>query len=168
MNKHCWLPYLEYFEKYKGLWSEYQEMLYSIFKHDFIDTQPCFEEKRVNIRRHPIEFGKEEAFFHITSQDYNKNGERLPDLRRCERIRWTRAFIENQCSPKICNNCEGIKTWKELYHGSERVHILLEEERYMVVLELRKSYCLLITAFYIEHDHALSKQLKHYEQYKTE
>lgn len=48
-----------------------------------------------------------------------------------------------------------------------RVHILLEEERYMVVVECRKDYCLLITAFYFEHDHSLNKKLKKYDEYKT-
>lgn len=48
-----------------------------------------------------------------------------------------------------------------------RVHLLLEEERYMVVLEERKGYFLLITAFYLDYDHALQKQLKHYKQYRS-
>jgi hypothetical protein len=44
--------------------------------------------------------------------------------------------------------------------------LLLEEERYMVVLERREGYYLLITAFYFDYNHALRKQLKHYEQYR--
>lgn len=168
MNENCWLPALEYFDDYGNSWTEYQNALYSIFKHDFIDTHPVYDGKRVNIRKHPVEFGKEEAFFHTTCQDYKKNNKRFPDLRRCERIRWIRAFIENQCNPRMCNDCDGIKIWREPYHNTKRVHILLEEERYMVVIEPRESYCLLITAFYFEHDHSLRKQLKHYEQYKSE
>ena len=46
--------------------------------------------------------------------------------------------------------------------------MLLEEERYMVVVERRDSYCLLVTAFYFEQDYSLRKKLQHYEQYKAQ
>lgn len=167
MSGNCWLPKLECLGDYQNSWDIYQDALYDIFKQDFIDSRPIFKGKQVNIRRHPIEYGKEEAFFHTTCQNYSKNGERVPDFRRCERVRWVRAFIENyQCNPSLCDSCEGIKVWQEPHQNKMRVHILLEEEKYMVVVELRKTYCLLITAFYFDHDHALEKKLKHYEKYR--
>lgn len=167
MSNSCWLPDLEYLDDYQNNWQLYENALYSIFKSDFIDSRPSFESKYVNIRRHPIEYNKEEAFFHVTCQDYLKDGKRVPDFRRCERIRWVRSFIENyQCDNSKCQGCDGIKVWSEPYKSTTRVHILFEEERYMVVLERRESYCLLITAFYFNHDHALEKKLKHYEMYK--
>lgn len=93
----------------------------------------------------------------------------MPDFRRCERIRWVRKFIENyKCNLAECKECDGIKVWEEDYHGNPRVHILLEEERYMVVVEKREKYCLLITAFYFEQDHKLRKKLKKYQKYKEE
>lgn len=166
MNDNCWLPQLEYYSNYES-WDDYQNVLYATFKKDFINSHPSFRGQQVNIRRHPIEYGKEEAFFHVTCQDYLKDGERVPDFRRCERIKWVRAFIEHyNCDPNLCVDCEGVKIWEEPCHGKNRVHILLEEERYMVVVEPRESYCLLITAFYFDHDHAMEKKLRHYEQYR--
>ncbi len=168
MDEHCWLPEQLYFEQYDSDWKVYQEALYSIFRYDFVDGKPSFEGKQVNIRKHPMEYGKEEAFFHVTCQDYLKDGERVPDFRRCERIKWVRSFIENyQCDPTHCDSCDGIKVWSEPYKSTTRVHLLLEEERYIVVLERRKSYCLLITAFYFKHDHSLKAKIKHYEKYKS-
>ena len=135
--------------------------------NDFLDDYPCFENVRVNVKHYPIEYGKEEAFFHTTCKDYSGDGERVPDFRRCERIRWIRAFIENyNCDSSLCPNCDGIKVWREPYKSKTRVHILLEEERYVVILEDRKKYFLLITAFYLDYDNALEKQLKHYNHYK--
>lgn len=167
-RENCWLPKLELFDSYNNDFSNYQSALYEIFQNDFIKTHPLFEEKQVNIRRHPIEHGKEEAFFHVTCQDYMKQGERVPDFRRCERIRWVRAFIENyNCDITQCEECEGIKVWSEPYRNADRVHMLLEEERYMVVVERRETYCLLITAFYFNQDHSLRKKLQHYERYKV-
>lgn len=166
MRDNCWIPDLIYFDDYDGDWTAYQEALYLIYKQDFLDSQPIYEGKRVQVRKYPIEFGKEESFFHITCQDYQKNHDRVPDFRRCERIRWVRKFIENyNCDPTQCEDCEGIKVWIECHKGKDRVHLLLEEERYIVVLEKREKYCLLVTAFYIEHDHTLDKKLKKYEAY---
>lgn len=166
MSEDCWLPNLEYYKDYES-WNDYQEVLYAIFKHDFLDTFPFFEGIKVSVKHYPIEYGKEEAFFHTTCKNYNKDSERVPDLRRCERIRWIRAFIENyNCNLNLCSECEGIKVWYEPYKSRTRIHILLEEERYMVVLEQRKGYYLLITAFYLDYDNALEKQLKHYEKYR--
>ncbi len=167
MRSSCWLPELLYYNNFNS-WSEYQDVLYEIFREDFIKSCPIFENKKVNIRKEPIEFGKEEAFFHITCQDYSKNGNRNPDLRRCERIRWVRKFIEEyKCDSTLCNDCNGIKLWVEPYHSRSRIHILLEEEKYMVVLERRKNYILLITAFYFEWENALKKKLKKYNMYKN-
>lgn len=167
MSSGCWLPPLEFWDGNTDSWNAYQNTIYGIFRQDFIVSHPIFDGQHVAIRHEPIEFGKEEAFFHVTCQDYAKTGDRNPDLRRCERIRWVRAFIENyQCDPTLCEDCDGVKLWREPYQNRKRVHILLEEERYLVVVEPRKSYCLLITAFYIEHDHSLEKKLKKYEQYR--
>ncbi|MBR0545191.1 MAG: hypothetical protein IIW99_03100 [Treponema sp.] len=63
--------------------------------------------------------------------------------------------------------CEGIKIWEEPWKMYKRVHFLFEEERYLVIIEKRDKFNLLITAYYLEYDNALEKQLKRYEQYKT-
>ena len=39
------------------------------------------------------------------------------------------------------------------------------EERFLVVLAVRKDIFLLRTAFYIEYDHILRRELKEYEEY---
>lgn len=166
MNNNCWLPQCEYYDSSES-WQDYENYLYNIFRSDFIEDHPQFEGKDVKIRFRPIENNKEEAFYHVTCQDYQKDGNRVPDFRRCERIRWIKAFIENyQCDPSSCTDCDGIKIWEKPYKSNKRVHLLFEEERYIVVLERRQKYCLLITAFYIEQDHTLKKKVKEYEQYK--
>ena len=171
MSDTCWLPQMEYYQSNID-WQEYENLLYDIFRHDFIETTPQFNGKQVKIKKYPIEFDKESAFYHVTCKDYKDNGVRYPDLRRCERIRWIRAFIDNNCDSTNCPNCTGIKTWIEPYKNKKRVHILLEEERYIVVLEHRtqnhkhsENY-ILITAFYLDYEHALKKKMKHYEKYK--
>lgn len=171
MREGCWLPQIECCDDLSK-WEPYQDFIYSIFKKDFIDSYPLYENVRVNVKHYPVEYGKVEAFFHTTCKDYDGSGERSPDLRRCERIRWIRAFIENKCDPTKCEDCDGIKTWREPYKSRIRVHILLEEEKYMVVLEHRpktgehEEFYLLITAFYLDYQHAMEKQLRHYRQFR--
>ena len=131
MSDNCWLPDLVFFDDYNNNWNNYQDAIYNIFKADLVDTPPSFEDKIIKIRWQPIEYDKPEAFFHVTCQDYKKDGERLPDFRRCERIRWVKAFIQNyKCDSSLCGNCDGVKVWKEPYQSKIRVHILLEEEKY--------------------------------------
>lgn len=162
-----WLPELMLYEDYES-WEAYQDILYKIFCNDFKETYPIFDNKKVKIRYTPIEYGREESFYHVTCQDYKKDGERVPDFRRCERIKWVRRFIENyNCNLNECSECDGMKVWEEEYHGNNRVHILLEEEKYMVVVEKRKKYCLLITAFYFDYEHSLRKKLKKYHKYNA-
>lgn len=161
-----WLPELILYENFDS-WKNYEDYIYAIFYNDFIKTWPYFEEKRVRIRYYPKEYGKEEGFYHVTCQDYLKNRDRVPDLRRCERIKWVRSFIEHyNCVPDGCKSCEGMKIWYEPYKSTVRIHILLEEERYIVVIEKRKNYYLLITAFYIDQDRRFKKILERYHIYK--
>ena len=168
MNDNCWLPPLECLNNYNNDWNKYEIALYNIFKRDFIDSWPYYKKTKVQVKHYPKQYGMEEAFLHITSKDYIGNGKRALDPRRCERIRWIRAFIENyNCDPTKCEHCSGVKVWSEPYHNKTRIHILLEEERYIVILEKRERYFLLITAFYFDDDHRLRKQLKNYEQYRS-
>ena len=82
----CWLPDLLPCDDL-AQWEAYEDHLYEIFERDFLLTKPTFEGLPVNTRRHPMEHGREEAFWHITCCDYGKDGERQPDMNRCERIR---------------------------------------------------------------------------------
>ena len=166
-SDECWLPELIAFENLAN-WVVHEERLYKIFKADFIDDGPFFLGKKVRIRYHPKENNKENAFYHVTCRDFAKNNDRSPDIRRCERILWIRAFIENYncCLNKHCLECEGIKLWREPYKSHYRIYILLQEKRYVVILEERPEYYLLITAYWIEYEHKLEKLLAHYEQYR--
>ncbi|ADU30974.1 hypothetical protein [Evansella cellulosilytica] len=158
-----WLPDLVDFNDY-GDWTRYEDILYSIFYQDFVATQQLINNKPVNYRKHPYECDKEQAFFHLTSVDYHKTQDpsnRIPDLRRCERIRWIKALIHNWNCPSGI-----VKIWREPYKSYERLHFLIEEERYLLVIEERKNYFLLITAYYLDRDHELKKKLKKYNKYK--
>lgn len=163
-NKDCWVPDCIYFDDYNGDFKAYETVLYRVFVSDFIDSKPCFQGLPVHIRKHPMENDKEEAFFHITCNDYLHVRDRSPDFRRCERIKWCRLFIENYpCKGYDCIDCEGLHVWEEKYRGKLQTCILSEEYRYMVILEPRDTYYLLVSAYYIERDRTLDKKLDNYD-----
>lgn len=164
MPNCCALTDIIDFNYYKD-WKSYEEKLYSIFAQDFLLNRPSFKEKNVFIRKHPRVFNKDQTFFHITSKDFKGDdpNNRIPDLRRCERIHWIRPMIEIERYMQCNNHC--LKIWIEEIRGRKRIHILNEDDRFMVVLEERKNYFLLITAYYIEYRHTLKKKLKKYQEY---
>lgn len=150
-----WLPGLEELGAYGGDWSRYLEAIYAIFCADFVRSKPQFRGVRLGLKRLPVIEGKEATFWHIISEGSNES-ERLPDMRRCERIRWPRPIIENEESPEI-------KVWTEVHKGEERIHLWLEAEGYLTVLNRRNGY-LLWTAFYVEREHQRDKYRKRWER----
>lgn len=172
----CWIP--EEIELQKGEdWADYENRLYDVFSSDFIESTPKYQDLPIVIRTDPRYDGKEEAFWHLTCRDYQhvdgKPESRDPDIERCRRIRWPRAVIEEHmaCSGHVENEwgCRGVMVWRSTHPGrrsrsQERIKFFLEDEQYLVVLEPRKSYYLLITAYYVDQDWSLKSIRKEAER----
>ncbi|HNS10101.1 MAG TPA: hypothetical protein PKN29_10405 [Candidatus Ozemobacteraceae bacterium] len=146
MTTNDWLPELILFS---GNWSEYIERIYSIFRQDFVDDMPEFNSRPFRLKKIPIFKGKEATFWHLISEGEIED-ERIPDLRRCERICWPRSIIDT-------GHLHGIKTWKNHRQGKTRVLLALEDFSYVVVLDERLEYYLLWTAYPVEREHQRRK-----------
>lgn len=153
-----WLPEIEPFDKYGGDWSKYLEALYSFFKNDFIESKTNFKGRRLGLKKHPVENGKEATFWHLISEG-KEESERTPDLRRCERIRWPRPVIENDTDP-------AVKVWENKRKSETRILLWLEQDEYLVILADRKEYILLWTAYMVTRDHQKNKLEREYQRYK--
>ncbi len=166
-KNNCWLPPLNPYD-FNLDYKSYESSLYQKYRSDFIESHPYFESKIVKVRFLPVIDGYEESFIHFTCKNYENVADREPDFKRCERLHWIRKVIENYLCKESCSNsdCDGIKIWEEPWKMYSRVHFLFEEERYLVIIEKRENYNLLITAYYLEYNNALEKQLKHYNQFK--
>jgi hypothetical protein len=152
-----WLPPLTLFTEYNGDWEAYLNAIYAYFKKDFIDNKPMFQGRRLGLKRHPLTKGKEATFWHMISEGLVEE-KRIPDLRRCERIRWPKPVIEH-------SEDSGIKYWVSVKRNENRIHIWLEAEDYIVVLADRKGYLLPWTAFLVTKNHTRAKLRKEYEAY---
>jgi hypothetical protein len=135
MNPPDLLP----FNAFGGDWPMYEAALYRIFIADIAQSVLEFEGVRVNCRRNPEAAGRWASFWHLV-QEGRVEDDRLPNLRRCERIRWVRWVIENAVDH------DEIDVWQNT-RGTEVNTLLWFREEYLVVLGQRNGYWLLRTAF---------------------
>lgn len=154
------LPPLILLEDFGQNWDEYFEAIYQIFYRDFVVSKPKFGDKRFALKRHPMIKGKEATFWHIISEG-DIEDERLPDLRRCERIRWPRPIIE-------AINTKEVKWWKNRRKEEERVVIALGDFSYVVILADRGDYILLWTAYCVEYEHSRQRLRREYKAFWQE
>jgi hypothetical protein len=153
-----WLPPLVLFENHGGNWDAYLDAIYAWFKQDFIDSKPIFQGRRLGLKKHPLTDGKEATFWHMI-QSGEVEDDRLPDLRRCERIRWPRPIIEHS------DDGDSVKVWKNQRGDQQRICLWFEAESYLVVLAERESYILPWTAYFVEEKHRKRKLQREYEEY---
>ncbi len=138
-----WLPPLVTLDSQGGDWQRYIAAVYAVFYRDFIASQPRYNGLWVRCRREPIYDRKEAGFWHCTSEGRDESM-RTPDLRRCERIGWVRAVIENACDA-------WVDVWPSV-RGGETRWVLWFREEFLIVLAprpwkaQRPRYMMLITA----------------------
>ena len=128
---------------FSGEWEPHQEALFQIFKKAFLDNTVQFQGLPVRIKKHPAYKEKHFAFWHLISEG-EKEEERTPDMRRCERLPWVSWVIEN------CEKCSDISCWENKRGSQKHAVIWYEKENYVVILAKRKGYFLLKTAYLAE------------------
>jgi len=154
---NSWLPKLiecEYFSKYR----EYEDMIYGIFINDFVNQKNVFLGKRLEVTKKPLLNNKIDGFNHLVFGHERKS----PDFDRCARVKWPKVIIDE------INNNGQHKSEIKIYYKEGAYHLLLEKERYIVVIKDKGDYMLLITGFYINGDRYLRSKLKDYERYKVD
>ena len=154
MKKQFILPQLIFLEDYKGNFSLFNEAVYAIFKNDFVKSRPVFQNKRLGLKAHPLIDGKEYTYYHFTHSG-NIETERIPDLRRMERIGFPKPMID-------FSDDTNLKVWRNKRGTSERILILHEAERYLVILEDRQKYILPWTAYLVDDNSRLRRLLQCY------
>lgn len=152
-----WLPPLVPLSNYGGAWGPYLDTIYNYFKQDFVTNKPVFQGRRLGLKKHPKTQGKEATFWHMIQQGPVEE-DRIPDLRRCERIRWPKPIIEHDAD-------KAIKVWKNRRGREQRICLWFEQKNYLVVLADRGEYILPWTAYPVERPHRQRKLQREYEGY---
>lgn len=160
-NDPTWLPEIIC---YFGEWNEYLTIIYEYFFNDFILKRPLYKGMIVK----PCDItkidGKEKTFWHLI-QSGEKEEDRIPDFRRCERIRWPKPIIENHYDNYILIWEENKKKNRK---KDKRLYLWLENKDYLIVMSVRKNYFLLVTSFITDRNHTRKKLKKNYEDYKKQ
>ncbi|MBD5187338.1 MAG: hypothetical protein HDS94_04695 [Bacteroidales bacterium] len=151
------LPELIELSEFGGNFAQYIEAVYKIFTDEFIRNRPTFRGVRLGLKKYPISDGKEATFWHMTSEGEDEQN-RLPNLRRLERIKWPSYIINNSEHPYL-------RVWENTRGSKTNVLILHEAENYVVILRKGNGYLLPWTAYLIEHEWRKKKFLKEYEEY---
>jgi hypothetical protein len=129
-----------------GDWSAYEDQIYERFLDSFVRREIYFLGCRVSAQYRPDTRGKGFSFWHVISEapDHKTRdeNERIPDLRRCERICWISWLIE-----MASLNAEGFSWWENRRGNETRVVIWAEHLDFAVILAKRKDYYVLKTAY---------------------
>ncbi len=67
-----------------------------------------------------------------------------------------------------CMECDKFLYFEQYYKNRVRAYFLFKDVRFLVIIEKREEYNLLITGFYIEYENAMKKYIKKYETYKKQ
>lgn len=157
-DKYFTLPTIITLPEFGGDAISYLEAVYAIFKKDFVDSRPVFKGKRLGLKKYPLIEGKEYTFYHFTHEgDIEVN--RLPNLRRMERISWPRPLING-------SEHSYLKVWKNNRGHDTRILIFHDKESYLVVLADRGDYILPWTGFLVDIPSRKRRLLKEYESFK--
>lgn len=154
------LPQVICLEDYGGDYKAYIDAIYRVFSIDFIRRKAHFGSNEIRLKFNPLFQERAYTFYHMTHEGENEN-ERTPDLRRCERMPLAR--------PTITKTEEyGLRFWEQERNGKHRICIWLDVddgENYFVILDVRKTYVLLWTAFYATYTNTAAKKAKEYQEW---
>ncbi len=127
-------------------WSKVEDQIYQIFKADFVERQPTFTERLIKIN-FVLDENRELDFWHMTTRDYAKDGNRSPELQRAVRIRWIRFVIEYFKHPEI--------DYYQYLEGNGRVrhYFWVPTRNYIVILEATKTAYVFRTAHVVDKEH---------------
>lgn len=127
-------------------WEQYLDQIYETYLDTLIRPGLTLWEKPLRARFNPPYKEKHFGFWHLISEGENEE-DRTPDPRRCERIAWVRWVIDNAdedgvlCWERAVTTRKGLRTrwtlWARAYD-------------FVVVVEERPNYILLITAFQVK------------------
>jgi hypothetical protein len=125
-------------------WKSYIESLYKIFKTTLVDSGLTFNGLPIKCRWHDPYDGKHASFWHLVSEG-EEEANRTPDPRRCERLSWIAWVIRRAADVTL------VRSWMDERSTNSgrksRITLWLYGSDYVVILEPRETYCLLVTAY---------------------
>ena len=151
-------------------WEAYEDAIYAVYLDTVAHARLTFRGSPLKVRFRPETKHKGYGFWHLISEapdQRNRNeDDRIPDPRRCERVRWVAWCIQN--ADAGASGC----SWWENERGRE-THVVLwaEQHDFAVVLAKRQTehgslFYLLKTAYCLR-DHTMRKFRKERDAWRA-
>ena len=155
-----WLPELVLPDREQSL-KQYISVVHSIYIELYVHRNLYLENTPIHLKRLPYRGEFDSTFYHLvsSSEDHFEDNRDI-DIERCKRIRWPRSILDNSSDSMI-------KVWTNKRKGKTRTLLWLESFDFLVVLEKRKDYYLLWTAYITDHDHTRKKLSEEFLVYKA-
>ena len=134
------LPPLVKLADFGNDWEVYLAALYRIYLDEVVNAGITFRGLPLHVQFRPMTHGKGFGFWHLISEG-DIEEERIPDLRRCERIRWVAWVISTfESNPEIL-------WWENKRQNNTHIVLWFRKENFVVILAKRKDYYLLRSAY---------------------
>lgn len=147
--------------------TEYLDSLYKTFLKDLAghDTYWKSPTTRLSLRRQPEIEGRHAIFWHIVSGGSDIEIERSLDPERCIRIGWIRTMIEQfnldfPLEKAVRWWCSPNPRWRGRRYG-----LATDDYDYVVFVDERQGYALLVSAYYVEYPRRRNKFRREHDQY---
>lgn len=151
-------------------WEEYEDAIYAVYLETIAHAKLTFCGSPLKVRFNPETKKKGYGFWHLISEapdQGNRNEEdRIPDLRRCERVYWVEWCIRH-----ADRGTPGFSWWENRRGRETHVVIWAEDHEFVVVLAKRDTqqgtrFFLLKTA-YCPRSHTIRKFIKERDAWKA-
>lgn len=144
----------------------YIDSLYQIFLRDLVYNKAPWKDSGlyVSMRRYDEVNGRHAIFWHIITGGSTVEENRILEEHRCVRLGWILPLILkfNNDYPEE----KEIRWWIDARRSSHPRYIITKPEYdYVVVVEERSEYALLVTAYYIEREHRRRKLRNEHDRY---
>jgi hypothetical protein len=139
------LPSLIRLEDFGGDAQAWLDAVYKAFRRSFVTSRPQIGAMNVGISRRMAHDSREERFWHLATEGADEV-ERSLDPRRCERMAWPRALID-----ALAGAHPEVRAWDQERPRQKTLVIGLDDFSYVVVLAVKTTHYLLVTAFCVEH-----------------
>lgn len=119
-------------------WQAYEDAIYAIYLETVAHAGLTFCGNQVKVRFRPETKHKGYGFWHLISEapdQRNRNeDDRIPDLRRCERVRWVAWCIQNADAGEA-----GFSWWENERGRETHIVVWAEQQDFAVVLAKRQT-----------------------------
>lgn len=138
------------------------ERLYEVFRRDILTSRLTYRGYGVWFYPQSADNDKEDIFWHLTTRkDRSLPPERLPDLRRCERLPWVKPMILR------CPDAgDDLVDWDyEEGDGAVKTYVWLHRLDFVVVMKkLNDGRRRLVTSFHLDNQHQREKMRRKRER----